>query len=71
MSMILESIERSEKGPLVKEKEFSLNIFKQARKLASDFNIKYDPNVLVPSDDDLADRVYKAGLQLALDVGLL
>ena len=56
-------------GRLMKTKEFDLRIFKVASQLVKQFGIKYDPKAPIPSDDDLADRLFKAGLKLYLEVG--
>jgi methylamine--corrinoid protein Co-methyltransferase len=63
-------IARSESGPLVKEKEFDLHLGRVAKQLVKKYNIAYDPEQVVPADDGLADRVYLAGLDLFLEVGI-
>lgn len=56
-------------GRLMKMKDFDLNIFRVVSRLVKEYDIKYDPKVPIPSDDDLADRVFKAGLKLYLETG--
>ena len=51
-------IRRSEKGPLVKEKEFDLRVGQVARQMVEKYNIKYDPQNVIPADDGLADRIH-------------
>jgi methylamine--corrinoid protein Co-methyltransferase len=63
-------IERSESGPLVKEKEFDLRVGQTARRMIEKYGIKYDPEHVIPADDDLADRVYQASLDLFLELGI-
>lgn len=53
----------------MKLKNFDLNIFKIVSGLVKEYGIKYDPKVPIPSDDDLADRVFKAGSKLYATVG--
>ena len=54
-------IGRSETGPLVKEKEFDLRVGQVARQMIKKYDIKYDPQNVIPADDGLADRMYQAG----------
>jgi methylamine--corrinoid protein Co-methyltransferase len=63
-------IGRSESGPLVKEKEFDLRVGQVARQMVEKYNIKYDPQTVIPADDGLADRIYQAGLDLFLELGV-
>ncbi|MDP2952705.1 MAG: monomethylamine:corrinoid methyltransferase, partial [Chloroflexota bacterium] len=39
-------------------------------KVLQKYNIKYDPQNPVPSDDDLADRVWEAGIEFLIETGL-
>jgi methylamine--corrinoid protein Co-methyltransferase len=55
----------------MKETEYDLTLAKYVMKLVRDYEISYDPQVLVPSDDDLADRVYQAGVDLFVEMGAL
>lgn len=67
---LLEIVKRAQTGPFMKEKEFEVMLIKRTRQLVKEYGIQYDPNVLVPADDDLADRVFLAGLQLFVDIGV-
>jgi methylamine--corrinoid protein Co-methyltransferase len=61
---------RSETGPLVDEEQFLWRIFELANKMVEKYNIVYDPEQVVPDDDDLADRLYQAGVDLFLEQGV-
>ncbi|MGD2269826.1 MAG: monomethylamine:corrinoid methyltransferase [Desulfobacterales bacterium] len=61
---------RSHSGPLVKEKEFDRQLGRSAKQAVEKYGIKYDAEQIVPADDDLADRVYQAGLELFLEMGI-
>jgi methylamine--corrinoid protein Co-methyltransferase len=63
-------IDRSESGPLFKEKQFDMQLSGVARRLAQKYDIRYDPQQVVPDDDNLADRLYQAALDLILEVGV-
>ena len=64
-----EIVKRSEEGPYQKESEYDLTLAKTVMKLVKDFDIVFDPKVLVPSDDGLADRLYQAAVELVLEMG--
>ncbi len=63
-------IGRSESGTLVKEEEFDWKVAQTAREIVERYDIRYDPEQVVPSDEDLVDRVYQAGLDLFLELGM-
>jgi methylamine--corrinoid protein Co-methyltransferase len=65
-----EIVKRSEAGPYIKESDFDMEIAKRIPELIKSYGLKYDPNVLVPSDDDLAHRLYQAGMDLFLEMGV-
>ncbi|MQY72370.1 MAG: monomethylamine:corrinoid methyltransferase, partial [Dehalococcoidia bacterium] len=57
-------VERALAGPICTERDFELDIFvPNLRKMVEKYGIKYDPQNPVPSDDDLADRVWEAGME--------
>jgi methylamine--corrinoid protein Co-methyltransferase len=68
-NLLPEIVERSEKGPYMKEGEFERALSKRTAELVKQYNLKFDPQVPVPSDDGMADRLYQAGLELFLDMG--
>jgi methylamine--corrinoid protein Co-methyltransferase len=72
MINIYEIWERAEKGPICRENDFYLRLFyPRVKELVKEYDIKYDPEMLLPTDESLIDDVYKAGMSLAIDVGLL
>ncbi len=64
-----EIVERAGAGPRMDEKDFSMNIFKTATALAEEYDIQYDPEKPVPTDNTLIDSVWEAGLRFYVDVG--
>ncbi len=56
-------------GPMLEPKEFDMLIFKKASELVKEYDIRYDPSTPVPSDDNLADELFEAGLRLYLETG--
>jgi methylamine--corrinoid protein Co-methyltransferase len=69
-SKIIEVIKRAEDGPICMEKDFDFSIMRlKLKELIADHDIRYDPDILVPSDDSLADAVFNAALELYLETG--
>jgi len=67
----VELCRRAQTGPTMDEQTFDLDVvFMTARKLCEKYKIKYDPKTPVPSDDDLADRVYQAAVDFVVAVGI-
>ncbi len=64
-----EILKRSKEGPIIEEKQFDLSIFKKTQELQKKYGIKYDIGKPLDLDGDLSDRVYRAGLELFLDLG--
>jgi len=56
-------------GKITTSRDFDMKIFNVASRLVKEYDIKYDPETLVPSDDSLADDVWKAGFQLFSETG--
>ena len=70
MVSFIEIIDRALKGPFCSEKDFDLKVFfPRLREVIKKYEIKYDPENPIPSDNDLADRVFKAGVEFYADVG--
>lgn len=62
--------ERAHKGPKVEEKEWDFKIVPtKAAEIAKDLGIKVEKTMIIPPDD-LADKVYEAGIRMLTEVGL-
>jgi len=71
MLSFCEVVDRALNGPICTERDFDLNIFvPNLRKVVQKYGIKYDPNNPVPADDDLADRVWEAGIEFLIETGV-
>jgi methylamine---corrinoid protein Co-methyltransferase len=67
----LEVYRRATTGEICPEKDFDLKRYiPTVRALVKKHGIKYDPATPVPWDDDLAERVWQAGRELFLSVGV-
>ena len=65
-----EVVRRSEKGPFIKEEEFDRRVGQLARQFVEKYEIRFDPKQVIPADNDLADRVYQASLEMFLELGI-
>jgi methylamine--corrinoid protein Co-methyltransferase len=72
MHSFLEVLEKAESGPICEEKEWNMKLLpKKVSEKVKEYGIKFDRNVLIPNDDGLIDDVFKAGFELALELGIL
>ncbi len=70
MPTILDAVNRAVTGKPCSERDYDLKIFStKLKELIKEYEIKYDPKLSVPSDDSLADDVFKAALDLYREVG--
>lgn len=65
-------LERSHDGPFCEDDSFLFDLFLPTmQEVVEKYEIARDPDVLVPADDDLADRVWQAAVEFFLKVGVL
>jgi len=70
MVSFMDVINRASTGPYYTEKDYNLKVFvPKLREVVKKYEIKCDPENVIPSGDDLADRVFKAGIELYVNVG--
>jgi methylamine--corrinoid protein Co-methyltransferase len=68
---IIEVLHRAETGPIMEEEKFERELIAPTiKELIKKYKIKYDEKIVVNSDDDLADRIFQAGLDLAETTGM-
>ena len=65
-----DAAEQCETGEYMKEPDFDRQVAILANEIVKKHGIKFDPEQVVPSDDDLADRVFQAGVELFLELGV-
>jgi len=71
MLSFLDVVERASTGPICSERDFELRIFvPNLRKVLKEYDIQYDAEHPVPADDDLADRVWAAGIDFLCETGV-
>ncbi len=67
-----EFLERAHTGPFCENDDFNYKIFMpKVQEVVKKYDIKFDPQNPVPADDDLADRVWQAAVELFLEAGVL
>ena len=65
-----ETTKRAQHGPMVSSRDFDLQLFiPKMREVVREFGIQYDSKNPIPADDDLADRVFEAGVKFYENVG--
>lgn len=70
MVTFIDVIERALTGKPCLERDYDLKIFStKLREVVKEYDIKYDPENPVPSDNNLADDVFKAALDFYCEVG--
>jgi methylamine--corrinoid protein Co-methyltransferase len=70
MVVFSEVIHRALNGPFMREKDFEQKLFMtKIAEVVKEYDIRYDEKAVVPSDDDLADRVFQAALDLYTEIG--
>jgi methylamine--corrinoid protein Co-methyltransferase len=56
-------------GSLMKSSEFEKRLYKKASECVKKYEIRYDPDTPVVSDDNMISRLFEAGLELYRDLG--
>jgi len=54
----------------MEEKEFDMKLFNTVRRLVKEYDIRFDKEYIISTDDSLARAVFDAGFQLALEMGV-
>jgi|TARA_B100001964_G_scaffold245814_1_gene336776 methylamine--corrinoid protein Co-methyltransferase len=68
---LVEILSKAETGPIIDEKDFeAILITSTIKGLIDKYELKFDRKTIVPSDDDLTDRIFQAGLEFAVEVGM-
>ena len=68
---VFESYDRARSGPRVDEKEWDRKItFQTANRLKKKYKLKFDRSVIIPTDTDMIDRLFQAGLEMLVEMGV-
>lgn len=60
---------RALEGQSMEEGQFDISLVRKIRELVKEYEIKYDPNEIVCTDDTMADNVFEAAMRLLLELG--
>ena len=69
MITLWDILDRSKSGEKITEKDFDMSIFRKVQALSKKYKVKYEPSTPIPSDDQMTDELFQAGLELYLDLG--
>ena len=70
--LLIDVMRKAESGPICLEKDFDRKILiLKLQEVIKEYDIKYDPDNLIPNDNSLADAVFNAALDLYLETGTL
>ena len=71
MPQLLDFIRRANSGPLLTENDFNMkSLIPNIRTIINEYEIVFDQEKVIPEDDILADRLYKAALELLVRTGI-
>ncbi|ADI74320.1 Monomethylamine methyltransferase MtmB [Methanohalobium evestigatum Z-7303] len=70
MKQLYNYLKAATEGEQKKEKKHDMEVFQKAEELAEEYDIKYDNESFVPDDDELADSVFEAGIDLLSSTGV-
>lgn len=70
MLTIWEIFKRAKKGEGMKEIDFDMKLSRKVAELTKEYDIKFNKEEIITTDNTLADDVYKAAIDLTLDVGI-
>jgi len=69
--LLWEILDRTMTGPIMDEEKFEVELFPtRIAEIVARHKIEHDPEEPIMSDPDMADEIFKAGLELLLEVGL-
>ncbi len=71
-SSLIDVMRKAETGPICLEKDFDRNILRiKLQEVIKEFDITYNPDFLIPNDNNLADALFNAAFDLYLEIGTL
>lgn len=68
--LYFETMERCTMGKRVHEEDFDIAILPRVRKLMEKYDIKFNREEIIPDDDAMADRLFAAAMEFAVETGL-
>jgi methylamine--corrinoid protein Co-methyltransferase len=68
--LLFETLDRSNIGKRISEEDFDMAIMPFVKRLAGKYEIKYNPSHPISDDDAMADRLFTAALEFAVETGI-
>lgn len=63
-------LDRANQGPYISENDWDLQkVAMTTQKIVQKYDLDWDPDQIVPNDPGLADTIFEAGLELAVEIG--
>ena len=66
--LYFETMERCTEGKRVHEEDFDIAILPRIRRLMEKYEIEFNREEIIPSDDGMADRLFAASMEFAVDL---
>ena len=67
----LDILDRSKIGQLVEKSDWDMDfVVLPVRRLVKKYHLEWDRQHIIPEDDDLVDRIFRAGMELAASSGI-
>jgi methylamine--corrinoid protein Co-methyltransferase len=68
---VFETYDRARSGPKVDEGEWDQKlIYQKANKLKDKYKLNFDRTKIIPTDTDMIDRLFQAGIEMLVDTGI-
>ena len=68
---VFESYDRARSGPRVDEKEWDQKLtYQTAAKIKKKYGLKFDRAQIIPTDTDIIDRLFQAGMEMLVEMGI-
>ncbi len=68
---VFETYDRARSGPKVDEKQWDQKLtFQTAHRLKEKYKLKFDRTKIIPTDTDMIDRLFQAGLEMLVEMGV-
>jgi methylamine--corrinoid protein Co-methyltransferase len=68
---VFEAYNRAKTGPKIEEKEWDYKIIPQnAKRLKEKYGLKFNKEQIIPTDEDMINRIFKAGLEMLVETGV-
>lgn len=68
---VFETYDRARTGPKMDENEWDRKLtYQTAKRIKEKYKLKFDRSKIIPEDTDMIDRLFQAGLEMFLEMGI-